>query len=360
MHLNVANLAHFLIGRGLLPASAIVGGDLTILDSSRRNRNFKVIRRAEPGLFVKQMRDMQADAMLTLRREAACYELARDDPMLSRLMPRLITYDAGRHVLVVELLPDAESLADYHAREKTFPTEIGRMLGEGLGLYHAHAGALLQNEALQALLARQVPVILSLERGGLTALGQVGRIGPALSSLIAQHRDFQALLDALGAEWRCDSLLHGDMKWDNVLVFPTQAGLDFRIVDWEMADFGDAAWDVGAVLQSFLAVWILSMPIASGLPPESYVGMAAQPLETMRPVLRSFWQSYAATRGFAEDQRKAELERSMRFGAARLVWAALEQRLFAPQLDPAATALLQVSMNVLQNPARAVTELLDV
>jgi len=322
MHLTAANLAHFLMGRGLLGADGVVVGDLTILDSSRRNRNFKVIRNSAPSLFVKQMRDMQADAMLTLKREAACYELAR---------------------------------------QKTFPPDIGRLLGEGLGLYHAHAGALLESKELQALFARQVPVILRLEGGGHNALGYFGRIGPALSALIQQHQEFQTLLDALGAEWRFDSLIHGDMKWDNVLVFPAQGGgLDFRIVDWEMADFGDAAWDVGAVLQSFLAVWIQSMPIASGLPPEAYVGMAAQPLEAMRPVLRAFWEAYTTKRGFGGDQRKHELERCMRFGAARLVWAAVEQRLYAPQLDPTAAALLQVSLNVLKDPARAVKDLLDV
>jgi phosphotransferase family enzyme len=361
MHLTAANLAHFLMGRGLLGADGLVAGDLTILDSSRRNRNFKVIRNSAPSLFVKQMRDMQADAMLTLKREAACYELARDDSALCRLMPRLIRYDASRHVLIIELLPDAESLADYHAHQKTFPPDIGRLLGEGLGLYHAHAGALLESKELQALFARQVPVILRLEGGGHNALGYFGRIGPALSALIQQHQEFQTLLDALGAEWRFDSLIHGDMKWDNVLVFPAQGGgLDFRIVDWEMADFGDAAWDVGAVLQSFLAVWIQSMPIASGLPPEAYVGMAAQPLEAMRPVLRAFWEAYTTKRGFGGDQRKHELERCMRFGAARLVWAAVEQRLYAPQLDPTAAALLQVSLNVLKDPARAVKDLLDV
>jgi hypothetical protein len=307
------------------------------------------------------MREMQADAMLTLKREAACYELARDDPALSRLMPRLIRYDASRHVLIIELLPDAESLADYHARHKTFPLGIGRLLGEGLGLYHAHAGTLTDSKELQALFARQVPVILRLEGGGHTALSHFGRIGPVLSALMRQHQEFQTLLDALGEEWRFDSLIHGDMKWDNVLVFPGQSGeLDFRIVDWEMADFGDAAWDVGAVLQSFLAVWIQSMPIASGLPPEAYIGMAAQPLETMRPVLHAFWQAYAAKRGFAEDQRRRELERCMCFGAARLVWAAVEQRLYAPQFDPAAAALLQVSLNVLKDPARAVRDLLNV
>jgi hypothetical protein len=71
MHLNVANVAHFLISRGLLSAESIVAGNLIVLDSSRRNRNFKIIRDGAPGLFIKQMRAAQPDAMMTLRREAA-------------------------------------------------------------------------------------------------------------------------------------------------------------------------------------------------------------------------------------------------------------------------------------------------
>jgi hypothetical protein len=360
MHLTAANLAHFLAGRGLIDAETIVGGGISVLDASRRNRNFKVLRNGAPGLFVKQMREMQADAMLTLRREAACYELAAEHPALSRLMPKLIRYEPSRHVLVLELLPEAESLLGFHNRQKGFPPEIGRMLGEGLGVYHSQAGELIENEKLKGLLVRQVPVILTLGRGGHGMLGRFGRIGPAVSALLQQHREFEVLLDALGAEWRFDSLIHGDMKWDNVLVFPGPDGLDFRIVDWEMADCGDAGWDVGAVLQSFLSAWIMSMPIGSGLPPEAYVGMASQPLEAMRPVLNAFWRSYASTRKFGKAQGRHELERSMRFGAARLVWSAIEQRLYVPQLDPAATALLQVSLNVLKDPARAVRELLDV
>jgi hypothetical protein len=274
-------------------------------------------------------------------------------------MPHLVRYEASRHVLVIELLPDSESLHSYYMRHKSFPVEIGRMLGDGLGLYHSEAGGLIENEKLKGLLPRQIPMILTLGRGGHGILGHFGRIGPAVSALLQQHKDFETLLDALGAEWRFDSLIHGDMKWDNVLVFPTPTGLDFRIVDWEMADCGDAAWDVGAVLQSFLSTWIMSMPIASGLPPERYVGMATDPLDAMRPVLAAFWQAYAARRQFTEAQRASELERCIRFGAARLVWSAIEQRLYAPQLDPAATALLQVSLNVLKDPARAVRELLD-
>jgi len=77
-------------------------------------------------------------------------------------------------------------------------------------------------------------------------------------------------------------------------------------------------------------------------------------------VLKSFWEAYAKTRNFGKDQSSGELERCMRFGAARLVWSAIEQRLYVSQLDPAASALLQVSLNVLRDPARAVRELLNV
>lgn len=360
MHLTVANVVHFLIGRGLLDADAVVDGDLVVLDASRRNRNFKVIT-GTGGVFVKQMREMQADAMLTLRREAACYELARSDPALGRLMPRLVAYDALRHVLAVEIVADAESLAEYQLRHRAFPPALGQALGEAIGLYHARAADIAANEAIQPLFARQIPVVLTLGRGGHAMLGHYGRIGPALSAVIQQHPEFQHLLDALGEEWRCDSLIHGDMKWDNVLVLsggtPTP---DFRIVDWEMADIGDAAWDVGAVLQSFLTVWILSMPIGNGLAPETYVAMAGQPLETMRPVIGAFWRAYTNTRGFGAAEARRQIERCLRFGAARLVWSAIEQRLYAPGVDPSAAALLQVSLNILQNPARAVRELLDV
>jgi hypothetical protein len=63
MHLTPANLAYFLMDRALLGADEIVAGRLSVVDASRRNRNFKVIRTGAPGLFVKQMRDMQTDAM---------------------------------------------------------------------------------------------------------------------------------------------------------------------------------------------------------------------------------------------------------------------------------------------------------
>ena len=61
MHLNAANVAHFLMCRGLLSPDAIVAADLVVLDASRRNRNFE-IRGAGPGLPIKEMREMRPNA----------------------------------------------------------------------------------------------------------------------------------------------------------------------------------------------------------------------------------------------------------------------------------------------------------
>lgn len=45
MHLTAANLAYFLMDRGLLGADEIVAGNFAVVDASRRNRNFKAIRK---------------------------------------------------------------------------------------------------------------------------------------------------------------------------------------------------------------------------------------------------------------------------------------------------------------------------
>lgn len=361
MYLNAANLHHYLIGHGLLDTADVVAGDVSVFDQSRRNRNFVVVRRDRPGLFIKQMRPMQDDAIHTLRREAVCYDRASRVPVLGRLMPTLLRYDEARHTLVLELLPDADSLLMYHLRHQRLPPEVGRDLGKALGAYHTHAGALLDDPVLVPLLPRRVPVILTLGRGGHGALAGFGRIGPALSALFSQHIDFQGHLDRLGVDWRFDCLIHGDMKWDNVLIFPAGGGgLDFRVVDWELVDIGDAGWDVGGMLQSFLSAWIQSMPIANGLPPGAYVGLAAQPLDALRPAMRDFWDSYTSARAFDGARRDAELERCMRFAAAKLAWSTAEMHAQATELDPVARATLQVSLNVVADPARAVRELLGV
>ena len=302
---------------------------------------------------------MQTDAMVTLKREAACYELARDDAALSRLMPRLVRYDENRHVIIVDLLPEAESLLAYHTRHRTFPVEVGRLLGEGLGLYHTGAGALVENETLKQQLPRQIPLILTLGRGGHAMLSRFGNVGPAPVGTAAAAQGFRGP----ARRARCRMAVRQPrarrhevgqrpgLSHAGRARFPHRRLGDGRLWRCRLGRRRGAAelsWQPGSCpCRSPAACRRKPM---SAWPPSRSSDASGAHEPSGRPT--------PGTRRFARDQSKSELERCMRFGAARLVWAAIEQRLYVSQLDPAASALLQVSLNVLKDPPRAVRELL--
>ena len=102
--------------------------------------------------------------------------------------------------------------------------------------------------------------------------------------------------------------MHGDVKWDNCVVYParpaTAASLRLKIVDWELSDIGDPRWDVGALLQAYIAFWVFSMRISTDCRWRSLPNTAQYPIENMQPSIRAFWQAYVgATRTGSRDRR---------------------------------------------------------
>ncbi|HEX2205864.1 MAG TPA: phosphotransferase, partial [Longimicrobium sp.] len=240
-----------------------------------------------------------------------------------------------------------------------FSLGVAARLGELLGGYHAHAGARARGAEAESVFPRGVPWILDVVRHN---PGHVGPVGPAAREyldIVTAQPALAAALDAARDGWRRDALVHGDMKWENVLVLPAAegGGPELRIVDWELGDFGDACWDVGSLFQSYLSCWVLSIADphagAAALP-----GQARFPLERMQPAMAAFWESYVRTRG-ADPREAAELlRRSMAYAAARMLQTAWEHAVAAPALAPNVLHLLQVGMNVLTRPDDAVVHLL--
>lgn len=121
------NVVHYLAERRLLTLQSVVEGDFMVFDQSSRNYNLKVLRRKSPGFFIKQVRTRTSAYTLTLEREAKCYEMAARNPRfgaMAALLPRCHHWDAARTILVLEMLPDAESLWEHHQRLGRFPREI--------------------------------------------------------------------------------------------------------------------------------------------------------------------------------------------------------------------------------------------
>src|SRR5262249_4356320 len=127
---------------------------------------------------------------------------------------------------------------------------------------------------------------------------------------------------------------------------------------WELSDFGDPCWDVGAVFQAYLSFWIFSMPAQADSNVDDLVARAQFPVEKMQPAMRHFWQKYADFTELPRKDRSAKLERSVRCAAARMIQTAYEYMYYQPQVSTNVLYLLQVSLNVLTRPQEAIRELL--
>jgi hypothetical protein len=360
MFVDTGNVAHFLAERRLLTFDSVVDGDFMVVDQTSRNRNLKIVRRRSPGFFIKQVSQPTPEFTLSLGREAACYRLAKEHAGLGAmraLMPEFHHYDPASHVLVIELLADGESLWEHHQRVRGFPVEVARLQGETLGSYHAQVSAgAAQAEA--GVFARQIPWILSLHETNPAYLGQVSRGNAQLIAIIQQYPEFESALSRIKAGWNYASLIHGDIKWENMMLCHGEGGAPprLKIIDWEIADLGDECWDVGAVIQAYLTFWVFSLPLGGGATVADAVASAPLDAESMKPALAAYWGAYAGSRGLGAAASRPALARSMSCAAARMIQTAYESIQATPQISPYALTKLQMSMNILRNPEAAVAD----
>lgn len=364
MTLSGQKLVRYLLDIGAVDAGAIIDGDLMLCDFTRRHHNVKVLQGRKPGCFVKQAQPSQALSTQSLHREAVCYWLAEHDARMAALkplLPRYRSYDGGRQILVIELLSQSENMAEYHQRERQFPPEVGALLGQEVGRAHREVVDPGAQAAGMEVFPRAVPWILSIHTLAAAQFDRVSNANAQILALIKQYPEFVTALDTLRAGWRIDGLIHGDMKWENCLLLASAepgGPLSLKIIDWELADFGDVCWDAGAVFQSYLSAWILSMPPHDEASAEKLVSQAGLSLDAMQPAMARYWHSYFQARQLPSAQQAETLTRCVQYAAARMIQTAYEHMSYAPSISMGTLRMLQVSSNILTRPAEAVRGLL--
>lgn len=362
MFVDQGNVAYFLAERRLLTFDSVVDGDFMIVDQTSRNRNLKIVRRKSPGFFIKQIGNQSPDYMESMKREATCYRLAKEHPdfqSLHSLLPEFHHFDEKNHILIIELLPNSESLWEYHQRIGRFPLEVAKLQGEKLGAYHSQINIDGHQDEIQVF-KRQVPWILSIHETNPLYLGQVSQGNSQLIAILQQYPEFQTALAQIKAEWKHTALIHGDIKWENMMLTyrDGEESVELKIIDWEIADIGDECWDVGAVLQAYLTFWIFSLPMNNTAGLAETANSSPFDTEGIKPALAAYWTSYAESRNLDESTSRQMLVRCMSCAAARMIQTAYESIQMTPQISPHALCKLQMSMNILREPETAVGDLI--
>jgi Phosphotransferase enzyme family len=359
--LSLENLVYYLLERGLVTRESVVHGGVEISEITRRNRNFKVKQRGGPGYFLKQVRRWDPDSIRTLHAEAQSYKLAAQNDTfadIARIVPRFCGYDERRAVLTTELLDGAETITEHHFKNDAFPVEVAEQLGQAFGNYHRKA-AQSPPPGIDGVFPRRPAWALSMHDMPSHSTWELSGGIHQMLGMVRQFPQFATALDALRSSWRSDALIHGDIKWDNCVLCPGSNGdLNLKIVDWEMADWGDACWDLAGILSAYLSFWVQSLPGTGLGNPDVLVAQARFPIERMQPAIRSFWQTYTCCREISGQPARDMLRRTVLFTGARNIQTAFEFLQNVPQANSGTVMLLQLSMNVLTNPEEAARELL--
>jgi aminoglycoside phosphotransferase (APT) family kinase protein len=180
-----------------------------------------------------------------------------------------------------------------------------------------------------------------------------------LIALLQLSTELCGQLDEVAAAWHPSALVHRDVKWDNVLLGQVGGRRRITMVDWELAGFGDPAWDLGSVIADYLGLWLSSLPAGAGRGIDSYVDHARVPLQSLQPAIRAFWHEYRRARCLDDKENSCLLTAAVKNGAARLLQTAFEYAQGQRELDDRAVASVQLANNILRDPPLAALQLLD-
>jgi aminoglycoside phosphotransferase (APT) family kinase protein len=351
-----ADVVPYLIRRDLMTERSVVDCDVEIRNLSRRNRNFAVVRDRGASYFLKQAPDPERRA--SIANEATIYECMRSQGKrseLNRYVPQYIGYDADEHVLVLELITGVRGFQSYHSGNRRSSTGFAASIGHALSLLHREGGTAARQCGYEVTSAR--PWVFSIHRPRLADLLAMSEASINVVKIVQQYPQLCNAMDQLDDEWTVSALIHADLKWENCLVSVVPGHASLKIVDWELAGFGDPLWDVGSAFCAFLAFWLSFVPVSTRMQMDECVRMAQYPLSGLQPAFQALWRSYSSGMRFDEDTEVRMLLLCARYAAARLIQTCYEEMQASSQLSGNVVAALQLSLNIFEHTEDAVLHL---
>ena len=135
---------------------------------------------------------------------------------------------------------------------------------------------------------------------------------------------------------------------------------EIRIIDWEMVQLGDPAWDLAGALMAFVKSWVDSIPMTAGLSIDERAARAKFPFETVQALSRSLWKGYQVAVEADQIEQRLLLDRAVKLSAVQLIQSAYEISSERTVLDPRSVIMLQLSSNVLSQPRLALARLFGI
>ncbi|TAE59459.1 MAG: DUF1679 domain-containing protein [Nostocales cyanobacterium] len=296
------------------------------------------------------------------------YQTFPEISTISSLISEVIHFDQENSIIVFNYLNDYRDLSDFYAKENLFPREIAKSIGATLAIIHHLT---FNNSAYQEFFTPantiSKPIIHHLTRGleRITPeiFGSVTSEGLKFFSLYQKYDNLGTTIAELSQSINSCCLTHNDLKLNNILLsqnWESQNHNLVRLIDWEEAAWGDPASDLGAIIASYLQIWLYSMVTGKTIPIENSLRLASIPLTLLQPSLSTLVTAYFANFPEILASRPDFLTRVIQFSGFSLIRAIQAKLQHERNFGNSGICILQVAKSLLCRPQTSITTIFGI
>lgn len=356
-YINFNNLFHYLIEKKLLSLEEVSQKNIQAFIIQSRNINHVVLKPDHNDVFLKQLRNNDSSSISTIQQEALLLQETKKGKafsFLSKVIPGFFLYDEINHTVISQYYRNSQDLFVAHSKQRDFVPRWGKMQAEILAEVHKKSFSIIQDKKCPEIFKKIIPWAFKFHYGPKEWFNLRSGADNYLFETVQNDEVFKKVIQELHDTWQHKTLIHGDVKMNNFLLVLENNKEKIKLIDWEIADVGDPAWDVAGVFQGYLARW------GHNCKTSTTNGVKEFSAEMMELSLNEFWDEYSLQTNLFEENKIEFLSRTMKFAAVRLIQTCLEASHNDKNLAEVNARILQMSQNILRKPIIAARDLLGI
>lgn len=319
-------------------------------------------------LLVKQeARDQDGNIPGEFFREWRIHQFLKQFPELTQIRSWIsegVHFNEEDFILVFNYLDDYVDVMDFYLRENKFSPEIATAISKVLAtIHHLTFENPVYKEFFLQKYDSQLPdvfprMIRNLERISPEIFGSVPSDGLKFFTLYQRYDYLGKAIADLGNSLTPCCVTHNDLKLNNILLSNNWQDVSpdsmVRLIDWERCNWGDPAFDLGALVGSYLQLWLNSLVTSKAMSIDESLRMAAIPLEQIQPSLAAVINSYFAHFPEILQHRPNFLNQVVQFSGWSLISAIQARLQYQKSFGNTGICMLQVAKSLLCRPQSSI------
>ncbi len=296
--LSSQNVASYLEDREIYPPTGNQGREVTL----KHGKNFNLLVKTAENDCVLVKQERFNDKQVTSKEfvyEWRIQEWLNSDPKLDslrHLLPEVVDFDRDNAIVVIKYYSDCQDLHDFYRERQVFPETVAVALGESLAAIHSRTfNSVADHQFLQQHPTSSKKFISEMGKLSPRVFGVFCEDGIEFFRLYQRHDSLKKSIVQLQELWHPCCLSHNDLKLDNILIRlqPQKSSQNLiRFIDWEKYCWGDPAYDLATIIESYLKIWLKSLLVSPAIDLNTSLQLANTPLDRIQPSLRALIISY--------------------------------------------------------------------